>query len=222
MRKFKLVLFIMVSLILVSTAFADDTRLALAKEYLELSKTKEVFDTTIDTYVNQLSSNDPGINKDQLRAFFNSYMGWEVLKEQTTKIVAKTFTVEELKAINDFYKSKYGVVCANKSPGLSAAISELIGANLNKAMANMKKTGDSFTGTQAPSSLATGTQAPSPLTNDLAFREHMVKRINKRFGVALDSKTYSGADLLEIESLFKCKKSDESFDMVLKMFPKYH
>jgi hypothetical protein len=99
-------------------------------------------------------------------------------------------------------------------------------------MANMKKTGGSFTGTQAPSSLATGTQAPSslatgtqapsPLTNDLAFREHMVKRINKRFGVALDSKTYSGADLLEIESLFKCKKSDESFDMVLKMFPKYH
>jgi hypothetical protein len=222
MRKFKLVLFIMVSSIFVSTAFADDTRLALAKEYLELSKTKEVFDITIDTYVNQLSSNDPGINKDHLRAFFNSYMGWEVLKEQTTKIVANTFTVEELKAINDFYKTKYGVVCANKSPALSAAISELIGANLNKAIANMKKTGDSYTGTQAPSPLTTGTQAPSSFTNDLAFREHMVKRINKRFGVALDPKTYSGSDLLEIESLFKCKKSDESFDMVLKMFPKYH
>jgi hypothetical protein len=212
MRKFKLVLFIMVSSIFVSTAFADDTRLALAKEYLELSKTKEVFDITIDTYVNQLSSNNPGTNKDQLRAFFNSYMGWEVLKGQTTKIVANTFTVEELKAINDFYKSKNGVVFANKSPALSAAISELIGANLNKAMANMKKTGDSDTGTQEPSSL----------TNDLAFREHMVKRINKRFGVALDPKAYSGSDLLEIESLFKCKKSDESFDMVLKMFPKYH
>lgn len=212
MRKFKLVLFIMVSSIFVSTAFADDTRLALAKEYLELSKTKEVFDITIDTYVNQLSSNNPGTNKDQLRAFFNSYMGWEVLKEPTIKIVANTFTGEELKAINDFYKSKNGVIFANKSPALSAAISELIGANLNKAMANMKKTGDSDTGTQKPSSL----------TNDLAFREHMVKRINKRFGVALDPKTYSGSDLLEIESLFKCKKSDESFDMVLKMFPKYH
>ena len=136
----------------------------------------------------------------------------EVLKEQTTKIVANTFTGEELKAINDFYKSKNGVAFANKSPALSAAISELIGANLNKAMANMKKTGNSYT----------GTQDPSPLTNDLAFREYMVKRINKRFGVALDPKTYSGLDLLEIESLFKCKKSDEPFDMVLKMFPKYH
>ena len=222
MRKFKLVLFIMVSSIFVSTAFADDTRLALAKEYLELSKTKEVFDTTIDTYVNQLSSNNPGINKDQLRAFFNSYMSWEVLKGQTTKIVANTFTREELKAINDFYKSKMGVVLANKSPALSAAISELIGDNLNKAMANMKIAGDSFTGTQASSPPTTGTQEPSSLTNDLAFREYMVKRINKRFGVALDPKTYSGLDLLEIESLFKCKKSDEPFDMVLKMFPKYH
>jgi hypothetical protein len=212
MRKFKLVLFIMVSSIFVSTAFADDTRLALAIEYLELSKTKEVFDITIDTYVNQLSSNNPGTNKDQLRAFFNSYMGWEVLKDQTTKVVANTFTGEELKAINDFYKSKNGVAFANKSPALSAAISELIGANLNKAMANMKKTGNSYT----------ATQDPSYLTNDLAFREYMVKRINKRFGVALDPKTYSGFDLLEIESLFKCKKSDEPFDMFLKMFPKYH
>ncbi len=211
MRKFKLVLFIMVSSIFVSTAFADDTRLALAIEYLELSKTKEVFDITIDTYVNQLSSNNPGTNKDQLRAFFNSYMGWEVLKEPTIKIVANTFTGEELKAINLFYKSKNGVAFANKSPALSAAISELIGANLNKAMANMKKTGKSYT----------GTQDPSYLTYDLALREYMVNRINKRFGVALDPKTYSGFDFLEIESLFKCKKSDEPFDMFLKMFPKY-
>jgi hypothetical protein len=49
----------------------------------------------------------------------------------------------------------------------------------------------------------------------------MVDRINKQFGVALDAKAYSGFDLLEIESLFKCKKSGEPFDMFLKMFPKH-
>jgi hypothetical protein len=49
----------------------------------------------------------------------------------------------------------------------------------------------------------------------------MVDRINKQFGVTLDLKTYSGFDLLEIESLLKCKKSNEPFDMFLKMFPKY-
>jgi hypothetical protein len=67
----------------------------------------------------------------------------------------------------------------------------------------------------------TGTQDPSYVTYDLALREYMVDRINKRFGVALDPKTYSGFDLLEIEALFKCKKSDEPFDIFLKMFPKY-
>jgi hypothetical protein len=67
----------------------------------------------------------------------------------------------------------------------------------------------------------TGTQDPSYLPYDLALREYMVERINKQFGVALDPKTYSGFDLLEIESLFKYRKPDEPFDIFLKMFPKY-
>ena len=66
----------------------------------------------------------------------------------------------------------------------------------------------------------TGTQDPSYLNYDLAMREYMVNRINKQFGIALNPKDYSGFDLLEIESLFKCKKSGESFDIFLKMFPK--
>jgi len=67
----------------------------------------------------------------------------------------------------------------------------------------------------------TGTQDPSYLSYDLALREYMVDRINKQFGVALDPKIYSAFDLLEIGSLFKCRKSDEPFDIFLKMFPKY-
>ena len=65
-----------------------------------------------------------------------------------------------------------------------------------------------------------GIQDPSYLNYDLALREYMVNRINKQFGVTLNPKDYSGFDLLEIESLFKCKKSGESFDIFLKMFPK--
>lgn len=65
-----------------------------------------------------------------------------------------------------------------------------------------------------------GAQDPSYLNYDLALREYMVNRINKQFGIALNPKDYSGFDLLEIESLFKCKKSGEPFDIFLKMFPK--
>ncbi|MFB3887222.1 MAG: hypothetical protein ACE144_18510 [Thermodesulfobacteriota bacterium] len=66
----------------------------------------------------------------------------------------------------------------------------------------------------------TGTEDPSYVTYDLALREYLVDRIHKQFGVALDPKAYSGFDLLEIESFFRCKKSDEPFDIFLKMFPK--
>jgi len=65
-----------------------------------------------------------------------------------------------------------------------------------------------------------GFQDPEYLSYDQALREYLVKRIDRRFGIALDPKKYSGFDLLEIEALFKCKKSNEPYDMFLKMFPR--
>lgn len=51
----------------------------------------------------------------------------------------------------------------------------------------------------------TGVQDPSYLNYDLALREYMADRIDKRFGIALDPKIYSRFDLLENEAPFKCK-----------------
>ena len=65
-----------------------------------------------------------------------------------------------------------------------------------------------------------GAQDPSYLEYDLALRKYVADRILKRFGIALDPKIYSGFDLLDIEALFKCKKSEESFEIFLKLFPK--
>ena len=61
-----------------------------------------------------------------------------------------------------------------------------------------------------------GTQDPSYLEYDLALRKYIADRILKRFGIALDPQIYSGFDLLDIEALFKCKKSEEPFDLFLK------
>ena len=67
----------------------------------------------------------------------------------------------------------------------------------------------------------TGIQDPEYVSYDSILREYLVKRIHERFGITLDPKTYSGFDLLEIEALLKCKKSEEPADVILKMFPKY-
>lgn len=58
------------------------------------------------------------------------------------------------------------------------------------------------------------------ISYDLALRNYLAKRIQRRFSVSLDPKDYSGFDLLEIESLFKCKKSSEPFHLFLQGFPK--
>lgn len=68
--------------------------------------------------------------------------------------------------------------------------------------------------------LFNGLQDPEFKDYDLALRNHLVRRIHKRFGIGLDPKTYSGFDLLEIEALIRVKKSDEPLDLFLKLFPK--
>ena len=65
-----------------------------------------------------------------------------------------------------------------------------------------------------------GIQTTDYSAYDQVLRNYLVQRIGRRFGIHLDSKGYSGFDLLEIESLFKCKKSGESYDLFLRGFPK--
>ncbi len=65
-----------------------------------------------------------------------------------------------------------------------------------------------------------GVKSSEYVSYDIALRNYVVERIQRRFGVSLDPKKYSGFDLLEIESLFKCKKSDEPFELFLRRFPR--
>lgn len=67
-----------------------------------------------------------------------------------------------------------------------------------------------------------GVEDPAYISYDEALRAHVVERIDKEFGVALDPKKYSGFDLLEIEALLKCKKASEPVEDFLKGFPKHH
>jgi len=65
-----------------------------------------------------------------------------------------------------------------------------------------------------------GFKDPGYSSYDLLMREFLVKRIDQKFGLRLNPNQYSGFDLLEIESLLKCKKSNEPPEIFLKMFPK--
>jgi hypothetical protein len=83
MRYLKMVLFVLITLFNSISAFAENES-ALAIEYLE---TQESLDASI--------------------------VEREIIREQPINIMADTFTEDELKAINDFYKSKYGITDAD-------------------------------------------------------------------------------------------------------------
>jgi len=88
----KFLKYIMCVIVFISAnTFAEDKN-KLALEYLELTNTKQLFDITIENYVNHLSLRNPKFNKEELMLFFNSYMGWDVVRDPTIKIVSDKFT----------------------------------------------------------------------------------------------------------------------------------
>jgi hypothetical protein len=134
MKNLKLVIFVVACLIFSIPVFAQDKKSELASEYLKLTKTEESINKTIDTFVNQIASQNPQTDKEKLRIFYDKSIGWEAIKNQTIKLVANTYTEEELTAIISFCKTKYGIAFTEKSPTISAELSELVAGNLNKAM----------------------------------------------------------------------------------------
>ena len=53
---------------------------------------------------------------------------------------------------------------------------------------------------------------------DQTMSMYVVKRIKRIYGVDLDYTSYSAFELLEIEALLKCKKSDETLESLLARF----
>ena len=54
-----------------------------------------------------------------------------------------------------------------------------------------------------------GPQDPEFQAYNEALGYYVARRIQKRYGVSIDPKKYSGVQLLEIEAFLKCKKSGE-------------
>src|SRR5512137_416790 len=107
-----------------------------------------------------------------------------------------------------------------KSKWFLVALFIILGIGLTASLTFSKGAGMPFQVTAYDGKSFKGSQDPEYISYDQALREYLVKRIQQDFGIALDPKKYSGFDLLEIEALFKCKKSAESCESLLKMFPR--
>ncbi len=62
--------------------------------------------------------------------------------------------------------------------------------------------------------------SPDYSSYDREMSMYVARKIKVEYNVDLDLTSYSAFDLLEIEALLKCKKSDESVGSLLKRFQK--
>ncbi len=62
--------------------------------------------------------------------------------------------------------------------------------------------------------------SPDYSSYDREMSMYIAKKIKVEYNVNLDLRSYSAFDLLEIEALLKCKKSDESVESLLKRVQK--
>ncbi len=86
----------------------------------KLTQMEKKVDQSIDSILELQMSQNPALSVHQaeMRAFFEKYIGWAALKNDITTMYLKTFSEDELKAINDFYITPTGQKVITSLPGL--------------------------------------------------------------------------------------------------------
>jgi len=71
---------------------------------------KSVYENAVKNSTIRLVNANPKFKKveGKIKEFYNKYIGWEGMKKDLAKLYAKYYTVDELKEITNFYKTKTG------------------------------------------------------------------------------------------------------------------
>jgi len=85
-----------------------------------LTQMEKKIDESIDSVMQIQLSQNPQLaqHQAQMRAFFEKHIGWAALKNDITAMYLKTFSEDELKAINGFYITPAGQKVITELPGL--------------------------------------------------------------------------------------------------------
>ena len=124
MKHSKLLSVVSLPLLLIASAVlyaADNTSHRQQVETLfRLTQMEKKIDESIDSVMQIQLSQNPQLSQHQaqMRAFFEKHIGWAALKSDITEMYLKTFSEDELKAINGFYITPAGQKVITELPGL--------------------------------------------------------------------------------------------------------
>lgn len=90
---------------------ADDSSHRQQVETLfKLTQMEKKIDDSVDSVMQLQMNQNPQLSQHQaeMRAFFEKYIGWAAMKNDIAEMYLKTFSEDELKAINAFYITPAG------------------------------------------------------------------------------------------------------------------
>ena len=100
---------------------------------LEVSKAKHNHELMVEAYIKQFSGN-PITATPEFEEYFREAMSWDALIGPVIDIYEQAYTVDELKAINQFLSSPVGQSFVAKAPEVNEKTSAIFVENMQKAM----------------------------------------------------------------------------------------
>lgn len=116
MKKMRFVFLLFVFLPLINLLAQEDvsnvseSHRYAAIEFLEVMKAKETFETTIDSMLEMMVRQNPGLARFEeiIRNHYEKYFRYEDIYDDFLNVYIETFTEEELNELVDFYKTETG------------------------------------------------------------------------------------------------------------------
>ncbi len=93
-----------------ATTVKKEDSVAEAMKLLDEMNLKAVYENAVKNSTIRLVNANPKFKnvEDKIKSFYNKYIGWDSMKKDLAKLYAKYYTVQELKEITNFYKTKTG------------------------------------------------------------------------------------------------------------------
>ncbi len=114
---------------------SEDTERALAVKYLQVSRTEEILNSSIQEYETSMVKGDATPEqRAKVHELLESTMGWKAVEGQLADLVMQTYTKDELKASIAFMNTPAGASFTAKGGDFSKGFSAILAGNLQRAI----------------------------------------------------------------------------------------
>lgn len=119
----------------------DSSHLQEVQNLFRLTQMEKKINESIDSILQLQISQNPQLAQHQakMRSFFEQNIGWAAMKNDITEMYLRTFSEDELKAINGFYITPAGQKVITELPGLVQQRNQLAMQRIQQNIGDLQK-----------------------------------------------------------------------------------